>query len=205
MPIRKYHFSEFVRPDILFGQYTIDQAFALFQWLILTGSAYNQSRQSTPYSVLSGKPDCINFWQVEPIENLQDLRQRFEFVFLTPSYSDVITAWLNDNRIGLNQIRWLNLPLGEYISGQEVNNLLNTSGRLTAQLNEFHADATQIRRIVIEVSASQFRFILKYGIPNENSEWSFPLAETREHEDFSSGFRVAQSRLNELVKVHPLN
>ncbi|MCX6785145.1 MAG: hypothetical protein NTV81_04465, partial [Candidatus Komeilibacteria bacterium] len=186
-------------PDILFGQYTIDQAFALFQWLILTGSAYNQSRQPTPFSVLSGNPSCINLSQVDPIESLGDLRRRFQFVFLTPSYSETITAWLNDNRIGLNQIRWLNLPLGEYVSGQDINNLLNARGRLTIQLNEFHDDATQVRRIVIEVNPSQFRFVLKYGIPNEDSEWSFPLAETWGYEDFSSGFRLAEFRLNELI------
>lgn len=204
----KYRFIEFVRPDGWWPQpYTLEQAFGVFAWILKTGSKiYDQSGwgRRDIRSLLSCKPTCVNFSEVEPVVSVQDLERRFHHAILSGFVGPNIRAWREklgitpdgEAIISFPHHGWKGGPFSEHDARCGIDALLGAEGRLGVQLNECHSRAREIYGVRLHWRGS-YRFVLRYGY--DGSEWDWLLARQLPGEAFYTTFQRAQRRLADLV------
>lgn len=199
-----YRMIEFVRPDCFPYPYNLDQAFGVFHWMLKTGAKFcDDSRwgRQNVLSLLSCKPSCVNFSQVEPVTSVADLRQRFHYAILSGSVSvgPSLTRWRELLKVTPQGVRTIVFPYttGRSVSAKELDAFLASTGRIGCQLNSFHNRARDIVSICIQFHCRAMWFELQYGY--EGSVWRHKLARQVPGETFTSTYRRAQAALLRLI------
>lgn len=196
----KIKFIDLLSPDCVWPYpYTLEQALGVFQWMVKTGEEYNKYNQSGVTELLSMKPTCINFSEIESITSVDDLQKRFHFALLSQDASSSAQEWREDERVKPNAQRSIFFPHNKEggIHEDHLDSFLKTRGKLKTQLNECHKEAVNIVSIDLRVIPSGFIFRLIYGY--EGSSWTFNLSETKSSECFSDTFWRASKKLKSLI------
>lgn len=205
-------FIEFIRPDSYWPYpYSLEQAFSVFQWMLKTGEDYQDHGRwgsQNIKSLLSCKPTCTNFSEVDPIRSVDDLQRRFHFAILSNSCGQRLKEWRETFRVTHDGCRTIHFPHHDYGTAvgfncetqfnDGINSFLQAKGQLNVQLNEYHERAVYIHRVDLHCRG-YYRFVLKYGYHNDSSEWSHLLAKQTPHEAFGTTFARAKKKLDELM------
>lgn len=203
---------EFARPRGCWPyKYSIEMAFAVLHWMVVSGKGYVTPGQWVNTSVASllgaQSLDCS---YGNPITSLDDLRERFQNAFFAPSVASV-DKWRED--CGINVYNTLDLKFPHYKPGSPPAELgfdsevgvrdaltallVDSAGQtLATSLNSIHKTARVVHKIDIMV-VHQPRFLdgfsiqLHYGFKTpaamkatSDSEWHHTLAMTRPGESF---------------------
>lgn len=204
-------FIDLIRPDCYWPMpYTIEQAFGIFRWMLETGEPYRDRGDWGWHCVkglLSKKPTCVSFSEIEPITSVEDLRDRFHYAILSQYVGPNIEAWREKYRItpaGKAIIHFPHYEMHEHSCEADcqrgIDALLGASGFLTTQLNEFHRGAKQILGVKLHFCRT-WEFILDYGY--DHSVWHHTLARQPRGEPFLKTFQRAVDRLGELTANQP--
>lgn len=189
-----YRFIEFIRPGGYWpSQYTIEQAFGVFAWMVHTGKDYGDK---VPYvtqsvdSLLSCKPEC-GVADVKPITSIADLRKRFHYAVLgNPYVGPNVTKWRNTFGITTDGKRIVHFPHYDYMEApicfadveKAITAMFEAKGNLSVQLNEHHADAIEVYRCEVHPYNELWTWTLKYGC--DHSGWHHTLSTQNKGETF---------------------
>lgn len=215
----KISFVEFLRPDGYWpNPYSLEQAFHVLQWMVKTGHEHQKYGRSGPIELLSKKPTCICFGEIDPITSIADLRSRFHHALLSKWAADQAKAWRAANQIDVQTTKILTFrhypPFSggglwrcEGDVGTGLRDLFHhgSTQRTALSLNSIHTTARTCKDVRIHVSRRGFRFVLTYGWPDEESSscWSHELARTEGDEPFLDGLARAVTALAELTERVP--
>ncbi len=210
----KYKFIEFLRPGGYWpSPYTLEQAFGVFGWLVESGQSFRKRGRWGEHTIeclLSGpgKSSCTGITRIKPIRSLDDLRQRFHAA-LFDNYSPMAEAWRNALGINAYSSKVIAFKhhdreacgVSERGFGKSLEALLNASGKLTTQLNQYHPDAVDIFGVDLTYFCHYqgWEFCLKYGY--DGSSWYYPLAQQRKNDTFYAAFARAQAALATLTTL----
>lgn len=206
----KYRLVDFVRPSCGYWPtpYTLEQAFGVFRWMIVTGKEYHQPTtwgRSSVDCLLSCKPTCVGFSDVDPITSIDDLQRRFQYALLYDvANGGSMARWRKENGVTLDSARVISFPhhpwhtteISEHEFKCSVRALFGARGRLGVQLNKYHSRAREICRVELHCR-STYRFILRYGY--QGSEWSHVLATQTPSMTFAATVERASRELNRMI------
>lgn len=202
----KLRLINFLRPDCFPYPYAIEQAFHVFQWMVLTGKDYTKYGRPGVFELLSMSPSCLGFSSVRSITSLEDLRRRFHYALLSVTEMPLVAEWKRVNGISIEAEKWLHFPhytpfignpLGSERDIQDALSKLLGQSRgttLNTSLNSCHPGARWVGGVSIIVSPSGFKFVMDYGFV-EDTGWSHTLAESENNEPFTDVLRRAIAAL----------
>jgi hypothetical protein len=202
-----YSFAEFIRPDCFWPHpYTLEQAFGVLKWMIDSGQGYFDATRwgtQTIEGLLSKKPTCTGFREIEPVISIDDLRERFHYALLSRNVGPNLARWRREQGIEVGGKRTMVFPHGFIGSNHDfkvgLSALMATSGRLKVQLNECHSRATEVYGVALHTNASApgWRFVLRYGF--DGSMWYHVLSRQTKKETFGTAFKRAKTAICDLM------
>jgi hypothetical protein len=209
----RIRFIGFVRPDGYWPYpYTIEQAFHVFHWMVVTGEKYRKYGWPGVYDLLSKQPTCLGISEVYPITSIDDLRSRFHYALLSRSRNCFVHNWRADNGISVTAEKILTFPHYEpfhptsaHESEKAVHEALSSllagsRGKvLGVSLNPCHPKATWVGGVTVHIDRNGFSFIMDYGYV-EDLGWCHTLAATEAKEPFTDVLHRAEVTLAALIE-----
>lgn len=200
-----YKFIDFIRPGGYWPHpYSIEQAFGVFSWMLKTGESYHDQGRWGRHdvrSLLSCKPTCVNFSEVDPIASVKDLERRFHYAILDDCVGPNLGQWRHNFGVTPTGRAIIHFPHDDGTTSNAsardgLDALMNATGRLGVQLNEYHPLAREICGVRLHWRHT-WRFVLDYGY--QGSVWHRTLSRQLPKETFYTAFRRAQRALCGLV------
>lgn len=203
----KIHFVDLLRPDHGFGfvGLSVQQAVALFQWMVRTSAGYPGVRE-----LLSCQGTCINFAEVRPFgpDWLADLRERFLCALLDTFLSASARRWRQEQRIDIDSTRWV--PVRYYDGGRDycdqaveeaVDGLFDfAEWRFRAPPNRRHPRANVVHDVRLHVYPDTYAIDLAYGYARDrSSHWCHRVHSDRD-EIFIDFVRRAAQELRQTLR-----
>jgi hypothetical protein len=197
----KYHFSDFVRPDGFWPTpYTVDQAFGVLAWMA-AGATDNI------LALLSCRPSCTGFTNIEPVHSISDLQRRFHFALLSSVvgyYSPrAVSDWREKNGVLFGGSRLISFVHGdnpecEALAKERLARLFKWNKTLTTQLNSSHAEAVETYGVRMRLCGRCWMFSLEYGF--NGSTWQHELARQKQTEPLWAATQRAEANVVQLCK-----
>lgn len=203
----KYDFAAFVRPGGYWPHpYSVEQAFGVLRWMVQTGTPYHSRGTWGTHSIhglLSCKPTCVNFNEIEPISSLGDLERRFHYGLLENAGAR-LEQWRQDFGVKVYSQRTITFKHSEPFKDEMceaaikrgLDSLMKASGRLTVQLNEYHRGAKDVLGVRLHLRGTWI-FVLNYGY--QGSVWYRTLARQTKDQTFVAAFQRAVKELSRLT------
>lgn len=209
---RKVDFIDLVRPTSgSFHPYGFGQAFEVFRWMVKTGQDYvDRGRVTSVYELLSSKPGCVGFREVDSFGGAdwkRDLGERFAYAILHKAEDGPVKEWRDRNGISVLGTRIL--PIRYYSDGtgvgeEQLTALLTTKGETKAWHNDCHKDARTVRTGILRPYSGYWQFSLSYGFADEErmgSRWELDVARQNPGEIFTDFVVRSRQRVGELVDI----
>lgn len=151
--------------------------FEVFRWMLSTGWEYRDT--------------CGVFEQIWGLSSINSQDYWFDHGFLNYSYavnmnlafiraiisddcSPLIKQWREDNSIGIDEVRYLNLRVSDKYIEDKLKILFNAyKSKLTVQLNEYCPQAINIDCVLLSPDQNEWQARLKYGY--NGSSWTHIL------------------------------
>jgi len=212
----KICFIDILRPThgiTVLNNLHLAQTFELFRWMVQTGDAYRRSRHSI-YDIY-GLLSCYSIGVNNAVRGFcdcwrRDLWRRFYYAILYQSVDPAITAWRRDYNIGEYGTRivsisyylpkWTGGPLNSAGTGQMIDKLLCTTGRLRKAHNRVHPQARSVHSVILEVKPAGWFFRLAYGYKSDSSCWNVIISHQRRDELFVDFLLRTERKMERLVE-----